>query len=140
MWQYNISEKRLINKVYGFQNKRWLIPQDEGREGSLERENSSKVYGLGQKTDCSYGRKLKSQSRGWKRKGCETAKNSQIWLRNKDYENGWFTIENHASGLLLTAKDQNTYEVTGKCLLSYLTAAISQLILFTYFSFIFFIS
>ena len=103
---------RLINKKWGFQNKEFEIPLEEG-EGTIKEKSSSQVYGLGQKKDCSYGKKVKLQSRGKKRNGCETASDSQQWIRSKSDVKGQFTLKNKVTGLLLTAENQKTFIVTG---------------------------
>ena len=86
----------------------------EEAEGSLEAKNErKKVLSLRQKTDCTFGDKVSFEKRGKSRKGCKGPNKSQVWLRSQMDKNGWFTITNQGNGLLLSAKDNETYIMTG---------------------------
>ena len=43
----------------------------------------------------------------------ESMKDAQIWVRDKEAANGWFTLRNKASGKLLTAKNDSTLTIEG---------------------------
>ena len=44
----------------------------------------------------------------------ESINDAQIWVRDKEAPNGWFTLRNKASGKLLTAKTNTTVTIEGK--------------------------
>ena len=44
----------------------------------------------------------------------ESMEDAQMWIRDKEAPNGWFTLRNKASGKLLTAKTNTTVTIEGK--------------------------
>ena len=40
-------------------------------------------------------------------------KDAQVWVRDKEAPNGWFTLRNKASGKLLTSKTDTTLTIEG---------------------------
>ena len=89
----------------------------EEAEGNLiAASKRDKVLGLRQKVDCTFGDKTSFDERGTTRKNCGDENKSQVWLRSQMHSNGWFTIENQANGLLLSAVDDKTYIIAGKSL------------------------
>ena len=113
LWRYSISDKKLTNKVWGSQDIEWEIPLEEGEGNLVGLSKRKKVLGLGQKTNCNFGDKTSFQTRGWARRGCNDENKSQVWLRSRMDDKGWFTIENQANGLLLSAVDNTTYIMSG---------------------------
>ena len=111
LWRYDSSSMNLINKVPKFQNKKktWILPPEE-RVGSIE--SSGEVLGLRQRKDCNYGKVVKLQPRGESFKGCDPSSDSEMWLRGKPDEQGYFTLTNEKTGELLTAKNKRKF-VTG---------------------------
>ena len=43
----------------------------------------------------------------------ESMEDAQMWIRDKEAPNGWFTLRNKASGKLLTAKTNTTVTIEG---------------------------
>ena len=43
----------------------------------------------------------------------ESMEDAQMWIRDKEAPNGWFTLRNKASGKLLTAKTNTTLTIEG---------------------------
>ena len=107
---------KLDNKVEGFESEKWTIPLEEG-EGYIESiSKTQNVLGQKQRKDCTYVSKfMKMKKRGEMktRSGCEDGNRSQIWLRSKSDDKGFFTLKNLASGLVLTSKGTKKYTVTG---------------------------
>ena len=44
----------------------------------------------------------------------ESTKDAQMWVRDKEAPDGWFTLRNKASGKLLTAQTDTTVTIEGK--------------------------
>ena len=114
LWRYG-KDNKLINKVPELQNKEetWSIPNEEGN-GNIE--NSGKVLGLRQKSDCSYGNFVTLQARGTSKKGCNYNIESDTWFRSKQDDSGYFTLQNLANGMYLTttAKKKKNLILTSK--------------------------
>ena len=84
-------------------NKAWSIPIEEGN-GNIE--NSGKVLTLQQRKDCNYGVRVKLQDRGTAFKSCSPLSDSEMWFRSKEDNQGYFTLQNLATGKYLTAEEK----------------------------------
>ena len=104
-WKYDTSNMMLINKNPKLQNNdsTWSLPNEEGN-GNIE--SSGKVLALKQKKDCTYGDVVTLLTRGKNRKGCDYSSDSEMWLRSKPDNLGFFTLQNLATGKYLTANAQ----------------------------------
>ena len=93
---------KLVNKVLDLKSMdmTWSLPNEEGN-GNIE--SSGQVLGLRQKKDCSYGNVVKLQDRGEGFSGCNTTSDSEMWLRTKKDDLGFFLLQNLATGKYLTA-------------------------------------
>ena len=101
----------LVNKKWKDVNLEFLLPKEE-QNGNIE--SLGKVLSLKQKRDCSYGKLVKLQERGKSsRKGCNSTNDSEMWLRTKANDKGFFQLQNLATGNYLTAKKNNKFGVAG---------------------------
>ena len=101
-WKLDSSCMKLVNKALKLKifDKTWSFPNEESN-GHIE--SSGEVLGLRQKKDCTYGNFVKLQKRGTKSVGCNATSGSELWLRTKADDLGYFLLQNLASGKYLTA-------------------------------------
>ena len=99
---------KLKNKggVWQFNETTWTMPV-EGSEGNIGNKDANEVLGL-RKVIVKSGAKVEMQSRN------KTISDVQQWLIGKMNEDGWFTIVNSKSKLVLTAQTSAITAVTGK--------------------------
>ena len=97
MWNLT-TDSKLKNKggIWQFSNTQWTLPL-QGAEGVIETKDSSKVLGIDKSTPESGSVVLLET--------LDTKKSHvQKWFVEKSDEQGWFTITNLKSGLMLTAQ------------------------------------
>ena len=108
---FDNSNMKLINKKWKEMNMAYSLPNEE-QNGNIE--STDKVLSLKQKRDCSYGKIVKLQERGKSsRSGCNSTNESEMWLRTKADEEGFFLLKNLATGKYLTANNDDKFIVTG---------------------------
>jgi len=87
------------------------LPKEE-QNGNIE--SSNKVLSLKQKRDCSYGTLVKLQERGRSsRENCNSTNNSEMWLRAKADDKGFFQLQHLTTGKYLTARSNDKFDVSG---------------------------
>ena len=108
---FDNSNMKLINKKWKEMNMAYSLPNEE-QNGNIE--STDKVLSLKQKQDCSYGKRVKLQERGKSsRSGCNSTNESEMWLRTKADDEGFFLLKNLATGKYLTANNDDKFIVTG---------------------------
>ena len=108
LWKLTI-DSTLENKggIWQFSNAQWTLPP-QGTEGVIETKNSSKVLGIDNLTPKS-GSVVLLESFDTKKSDV------QKWFVEQSDEQGWFTITNPKSGLMLTAqKSDKPAKVKGR--------------------------
>ena len=97
MWNLT-NDSKLKNKggIWQFSNTQWTLPL-QGAEGVIETKDSSKVLGIDKLTPKS-GSVVLLESFDTKKSDV------QKWFVEQSDEQGWFTITNLKSGLMLTAQ------------------------------------
>ena len=97
LWKLTI-DSTLENKggIWQFSNAQWTLPP-QGTEGVIETKNSSKVLGIDNLTPKS-GSVVLLESFDTKKSDV------QKWFVEQSDEQGWLTITNPKSGLMLTAQ------------------------------------
>ena len=103
------NDSKLENKggIWQFSNAQWTLPP-QGTEGVIETKNSSKVLGIDNLTPKS-GSVVLLESFDTKKSDV------QKWFVEQSDEQGWFTITNPKSGLILTAqKSDKPAKVKGR--------------------------
>jgi hypothetical protein len=103
------TDSKLKNKggIWQFSNTQWTLPRP-GAEGVIETKNSSKVLGINNLPPKSGSVVLLEP--------LNTNKSDvQKWIVEQSDEQGWFTITNLNSGLMLTAqKSDKPAKVKGR--------------------------
>ena len=83
-------------------NKMFTLPNEEGN-GNIE--SSGKVLSLRQRKDCRYGNVVKLQDRGERFRNCDASNDSEMWFRSKNDDEGFFTLQNLATGKYLAVHE-----------------------------------
>ena len=106
LWTYDSSNKKLANKVLNVRilKTTFSLPNEESN-GNIE--SSGKVLSLRQRKDCGYGNVVKLQERGERFRNCDASSDSEMWFRSKSDDEGFFTLQNLATGKYL-AVDETT--------------------------------
>ena len=129
LWNFT-NDSKLKNKggIWQFSNTQWTLPL-QGIEAVIETKNSSKVLGIDNLTPKS-GSVVLLESLDTKKSDV------QKWIVEQSDEQGWFTITNPKSRLILTAqKSDKPAKVKGrraKCFI-YRTRAIITRGLYTFY-------
>ena len=108
LWKLT-NDSKLENKggIWQFSNAQWTLPP-QGTEGVIETKNSSKVLGIDNLTPKS-GSVVLLESFDTKKSDV------QKWFVEQSDEQGWFTITNLKTGLILTAqKSDKPAKVKGR--------------------------
>ena len=108
LWKFT-NESKLENKggIWQLNDTQWTLPP-QGAEGVIETKNSSKVLGIDNLTPES-GSDVLLESLDTKKSDV------QKWILEQSDEQGWFTITNPKSGLILTAqKSDKPAKVKGR--------------------------
>ena len=108
MWNLT-NDSKLENKggIWQFSNAQWTLPP-QGTEGIIETKNSSKVLSIDNLTP-------KSGSVVLLESLATNKSDVQKWFVEQSDEQGWFTITNLKSGLMLTAqKSDKPAKVKGR--------------------------
>ena len=97
LWKLT-ADSKLKNKggIWQFSNTQWTLPP-QGAEGVIETKDSSKVLGIDNLTP-------KSGSVVLLESFDTTKSDVQKWFVEQSDEQGWLTITNPKSGLMLTAQ------------------------------------